>query len=110
MRNMKYQVNEPKEVIYYEVHVTIEPVEDERLKRFEEICKEHKFRVANLIMVKNRKVTDERSNRDQFCTGRFSTYTEAFIAMNDLNNDLVNCDFQLWRSKIESVLYDWRLK
>jgi len=58
------------DVKYFEIHVTIEPVEGERLELFKTICFKHGFRVADLIMVKKRKITEERSDRDQFCTGR----------------------------------------
>jgi hypothetical protein len=54
---------------YYESHITIEPLETElQAKWLQEICSEFGFKLAKLFMVKDRKETPERSNRDTFMT------------------------------------------
>lgn len=57
--------------LYFESHVTVEPLEPRSSQAFlfEELCKKHKFRPAMLLMQKDRAATQERSNKDAFCTG-----------------------------------------
>jgi len=97
-------------VLYYEVHVTIEPVIGSRLDEFKKLCKQWGFRVADLLMVKNRGTTAERSDKDQFCTGRFNTNGQAMHSMKRLVADLGLYGFQVWRYKIEAVIFDKRVK
>lgn len=98
------------DIQYFEVHVTVEPVEGDRLDLFKEVCSWSGFRVADLIMVKKRKVTEERSDRDQFCTGRFNFRDVAERTMYELLDNLEVNRFEVWRYKIEAVILDVRLK
>ncbi len=65
--------------MYYESHVTIEPVFGWELESIEEIAKKHKFKVAKLLMQKRDEDTPERSKYDTFMTGHS-------ISQDDLEN------------------------
>lgn len=93
---------------YYEAHVTIEPVFEERLELFKKCCAEYKFRAANLLMQKRKEETAERSANDAFCTGRGVSYTDIQDRMMNLVASLKNAGFKVWRYKIESTLLDSR--
>jgi hypothetical protein len=91
---------------YFESHITIEPVFGDRLVVFETLCKEKNFKAAKLLMQKDRKETGERSNKDSFCTGHGKTYDELYCRMDALKNLLIENGFEVWRCKIESILFD----
>ena len=93
---------------YYEAHVTIEPVFEERLASFKEVCHDYKFHVANLLMQKRKSDTEERSKNDSFCTGRGISYADIKTRMLALVNRLEKEGFKVWRYKIESTLLDSR--
>lgn len=93
---------------YYEAHVTVEPVFDERLSLFKEVCKDYKFHVATLLMQKRKNDTEERSKNDSFCTGRGISFTDIKQRMLALVNRLEKEGFKVWRYKIESTLLDSR--
>jgi NTP pyrophosphatase (non-canonical NTP hydrolase) len=93
---------------YYEAHVTVEPVFEERLEEFKIICHDYKFRVANLLMQKRKSDTEERSKNDSFCTGRGISDTDMEKRMMKLVNRLEKEGFKVWRYKIESTLLDSR--
>lgn len=93
---------------YYEAHVTVEPVFEERLELFKVICHDYKFRVANLLMQKRKGDTEERSKNDSFCTGRGISYTDIEKRMLKLVDRLAKEGFKVWRYKIESTLLDSR--
>lgn len=93
---------------YYEAHITVEPVFDEGLERFKLICKDYKFRVANLLMQRRPTDTEERSKNDSFCTGRGISYTDIRVRMLELVKRLEQEGFKIWRYKIEATLMDSR--
>lgn len=90
------------EAIYYESHITIEPVEDERLDLFKDICQRWNFKVANLLMQK----TLNKSNLDSFCTGKDKNFTMMKARMNYVLDELKNRNFNVYRYKIEAILLD----
>lgn len=94
--------------LYYESHVTIEPVFDERLIKFVEICASYKFLVANLLMQKRKEETPEKSKYDSFCTGRDSSFPELEHRMMGLLTSLKKEGFKIYRYKIESAVLDSR--
>lgn len=96
------------EPLYYESHITIEPVFGERLERFIHLAKQHRFRVAKLLMQKDREATAERSDKDSFCTGHDLSFDALQERMDELGQDLRKENFQVWRVKIEAVLLDRR--
>lgn len=90
------------EVLYYECHITIEPVENERLEQFKEFSSRWNFKVANLLMQK----TKDPSKLDSFCTGKDKNFNMMQARMNYLLNDLENNNFSVYRYKIEAILLD----
>lgn len=90
----------------FECHVTIEPVFEERFDRFQRIAEKYNFKPAELLMVKNRKPTEIRSNKDTFCTGHSRSYDDLFMRMEKLEGELKEQGFQVWRTKIEGIVYD----
>jgi hypothetical protein len=95
--------------LYYEAHVTVEPVFDERLEQFSELCKKYQFRAADLLMKKRKNDTPARSSFDSFCTGRSNIQSELFDRMIGLLDDLKNSDFKVYRYKIEAALFDSKI-
>jgi hypothetical protein len=96
--------------MYYECHITIEPVFGERLEQFAMLCAGRQFKPAKLLMQKRAQDTPERSARDSFCTGHAQELDAIQSRMIGLTDDLVTAGFQVWRRKIEHVVYDERMK
>ena len=94
--------------LYFEAHVTIEPVFDDRLTRFKEVCGWHGFRAAELLMKKRSTDLPERSQHDSFCTGRDQIYELLERRLRMLVQDLRREGFQVWRYKIEDTIIDSR--
>jgi hypothetical protein len=94
--------------LYYECHVTVEPVFGERLEEFSRICEKENFHVAKLLMQKRAEDTPERSAKDSFCTGHSQDYSDIYIRMINLCHRLQDADFQVWRYKIEDCVLDSR--
>lgn len=94
--------------LYYEAHVTIEPVFENKLTNFISICKEYKFYVATLLMQKRKEDTEERSKYDSFCTSHGQDQAELKARMFSLLNHLKKDHFQVWRYKIEIISLDSR--
>ena len=96
------------EQIYFESHITIEPVFDNDLEKFKNICSDYKFHVATLLLQKRKEDSAERSKNDSFCTGRGSELNDLKNRMLNLVQHLIKENFVVWRYKIESVLIDSR--
>lgn len=98
--------------IYWECHVTIEPVFEDYLTAVEAIAKRHNFRVADLLMKKNRKPTEERSDKDTFMTssrpGTLEGRTQLTNDMMALIAEMKSRNFTVWRYKIEAAVIDSR--
>lgn len=91
---------------YYESHITIEPVFEERLELFSSLAKANKFQAAKLLMQKTRSELPVRSNKDSFCTGHAASYEDLHNRMVKLTNELREAGFEVWRAKIEGILFD----
>lgn len=89
--------------IYYECHVTVEPVFGDRLAVLEQLARAHGFKVAKLLMDKG------PSTKDSFCTGHARDFGELQERMRLLSSSLLANGFSLWRRKIEAVVFDERL-
>lgn len=96
--------------LYYEAHITIEPVFDTQLKVVEAICHKHKFRLADLFMQKRKNDTPERSKFDTFATTRSKNYADIRGRTEKCVRQLQEYGFNVWRYKIEDTLLDVRLK
>lgn len=97
-------------VLYYESHVTLEPVFDEKLEQVKVICAGYGFKVADLLFKKRAQDTAERSECDTFCTGRGKTLIGLQALMGMLVAELTLSGYKVWRQKIEAVVYDVRSK
>lgn len=97
------------ETKYFESHITIEPVFGHRFDSFQMCCAEFNFKVATLLMQKNRTETEQRSNKDSFCTGHSKTYDDIHERMMGLVHYLTENGFEVWRYKIEAILLDEKL-
>jgi hypothetical protein len=93
---------------YYEAHVTIDPVFDDRLEEFGRLCQEQGFRVAELLMKKRKQDTEQRSSKDSFCTGTDHSLEDLQDRMVRLLHSLRSHNFTVRRYKIESTVLDSR--
>lgn len=89
--------------LYYECHITIEPVFDERLEKFKQLCSECGFRVAKLIMEKG------PNRKDSFCTGRDKDVNKLSERMFSLLKMLKENNFNIYRYKLENCILDEHL-
>jgi len=94
---------------YYESHVTIEPVFDDRLeraKRWADVCG---FKVADLLMKKREADTEERSKNDTFMTTHSKDLTDIIGRTKTFIEGLKAAGFKVWRYKIEDITMDSRI-
>ena len=96
--------------LYYESHITIEPVFGEELELVKKIGKENLFRTADLMIKKRKEDTPQRSQFDTFLTGRSSDYEDLHKRMLECVGALQFLEFKVWRYKIEAALIDVKLK
>lgn len=102
-------VAEPKTArLYYEAHVTIEPVFDKRLEFACAIAKQNNFKMADLLMKKREQETESRSKNDTFMTGHGKDYADIKSNLINLILTLQLYGFKVWRYKIEDTLLDSR--
>lgn len=94
--------------LYYEAHVTIEPVFGDRLFYARVIAEKHKFKVADLLMKKREEDTEERSKKDTFITGHGKQFEDIVSRLNALVAELRAEGYKVWRYKIEDTLLDSR--
>lgn len=95
--------------LYYESHVTIEPVLDEdRLALAKELASKFNFKVANLLMQKRAEDTPERSKHDTFMTGHGKECRDIEHRTIGLVKTLKANGFVVWRVKLEDTLWDTR--
>lgn len=92
--------------LYLEAHVTIEPVFDGRRVSAGVIAQRHKFRLAELLMKKERDATEERSDKDTFMTGHSKSKFDIESRTRALVLDLKANGFKVWRYKVEDTLVD----
>jgi hypothetical protein len=94
---------------YFETHVTIEPIFDERLSEAAEIAKDHGFKIASLLMKKREEDTEERSKYDTFMTGHGKCLFSMRFDVTALVKTLKENGFKVWRYKIEDTIMDSRI-
>lgn len=90
--------------LYYESHITIDPVFGEELQNFKAVCLGFNFRVAKLLMEKT------PSTKDAFCTGRSNNYTDIVERTVGLVQALRQVGFKVRRYKIEDTVIDSHIK
>ncbi len=89
-------------VLYYECHVTTEPVVGERLIELEKLAALYTFRVANLVMLEK----DTPNQRDAFCSARSLSLFILENLMMHFVETLKRNDFTVFRYKLEATLFD----
>lgn len=103
------QIGKPSD-LYYEGHVTIEPVFGHRLEQASALAQLFGFRIASLLMQKDRVATPERSDKDTFMTGHSKYEGNLTSRMKALIKTLQYPNFQVWRYKMEDTVYDSRTR
>lgn len=99
---------ENKVDLYLEAHITIEPVFDDERERAGAIGKAHGFKLAHLLMQRERGDTPERSSRDTFMTGHSKFCDEIQARTRACVEALRGAGFKVWRYKIENTVLDSR--
>lgn len=94
---------------YFEAHVTIEPVFDDRLDQARVIAERWRFRLADLLMQKRAVDTAQRLSKDTFMTGTAKHLPDIRRRMTLLVTDLKAAGFTVWRYKIEDTVVDSRV-
>lgn len=94
--------------LYYEAHITIEPVFDERREHAAAIAKHYNFALAELLMKKRTEDTEQRSSKDTFMTGHSKSFKDLKARTIDCINHLKQDSFKVWRYKIEDTILDSR--
>lgn len=94
--------------LYYESHITIDPVYEDGLAKFKDIAAIYNFRVAELLMVKKDQYL--QSTKDSFCTSRSKDYTQIVNDTICLVEALQEEDFHVRRYKIEDTLVDSKIE
>lgn len=92
--------------LYYESHVTIAPVFDEKLVEMKAICVKYKFRVADLILKHKKADAAKPYEGDSFCTSRGVEFEDIRDRTVGLMVELREKGFEIWRYKIEDTLLD----
>lgn len=100
--------------MYYESHVTIEPVFDDRLEEATKIALNHGFKIANLLMQKREADQPERSKHDTFMTRHAPSTIDGLLDIKSrtcmLVVDLQANGFKVWRYKLERAIFDSRIE
>lgn len=90
--------------LYYESHITIDPVYEDGLAKFKKLAAKYNFRVAKLLMEKT------PSTLDSFCTSRSKEYTQIVNDTICLVEALRGEGFHVRRYKIEDTLVDSKIE
>jgi hypothetical protein len=88
--------------MYFEVHVTIEPVEEERYDLFKSLSKEWGFWCSEWALKKE-------NGYNFFATSRSKSYDDAFNRMDSLIKNLLNNKIKVLRYKIEDTVLDSKI-
>lgn len=98
-----------KSNLYYEAHVTIEPVFSNRLSELKTIAKDFGFRVAELVMKKTADETGTAARDDTFCSSRSNNYDDIITRTFEFCDVIQKNDFKVFRYKIEDTLLDSKI-
>lgn len=100
-------INDTKYGLYYECHITIEPLfSEEERNSASTIAKKYSFKLANLLMQKDRLEKPTRSNKDTFMTSHSTCLSDITCRMNQCISSLKSAGFTVWRAKIEDTVID----
>lgn len=102
------QVKEDISKLYYEAHITIEPVFDFDRDYAGYIAEDYGFKLAHLLMKKRKEDTEERSSKDTFMTGHSKSFKDLEQRTKECIIELQASGFKVWRYKIEDTILDSR--
>lgn len=94
--------------LYYEAHITFEPVFERQYQELKAISEKHNFRIAELLMKKREGDTPERSKYDTFMTGHGKNFEDLQSRMTFVVLKAREAGFTVWRYKIEDTIMDSR--
>lgn len=92
--------------LYYECHVTIDPVFGEERKALAEIIKPYKFKLAKLVMKKGKGEEYKDSTLDTFFTAHGKYYSDLQQRMVDCVRLVQSEGYNVRRYKIENTIID----
>jgi len=95
--------------LYYEAHVTIDPVFGEQRENAMLIAERHGFRLAELIMRKNLDDDAHMAKDDTFMTGRSRDLAYLTVNLQRLVKDMQDEGYSVRRYKIEDCIVDSQL-
>ena len=95
---------------YYECHITIDPVFEERREEVKTLAEPYGFKLADLIMLKTPHGEPMHSQKDTFMTGHGKIYEHLFGKTRDLVLALRAHNFTVRRVKIEDTVMDTRIE
>lgn len=96
------------EPLYYECHITVDPVDHDRLEVFDNLAEGNQFRRARLLMEKSGGLAP--SDRDTFVSARDRSYPLLHDRMMQFLQALSWFGFKVRRYKIEAVIIDSKVK
>lgn len=92
--------------LYYEAHITIDPVFDQARVEAGVIADRHGFQLAELIMRKSRRERERQHQDDTFMTARAKRWFDIRTRTRAAVNELLRCGYGVRRWKIEDTLLD----
>lgn len=90
--------------LYFETHITIDPVPEEQEIELKQIVSGFGFRVAELYMKKGK-----RSILDSFMTTRGTDYEDVLLRTEACVDSLIDNGYHVRRYKIENTLLDVKI-
>lgn len=94
--------------LYYECHITIDPIFEEERDKLQNLINPYKFKLANLLMQKRKDDLPELSKYDTFMTAHDKTELGMFNNMKEILKVLKLHGYVIRRYKIEKIIIDSR--
>jgi len=98
----------PTAKLYYEAHITIDPVFDERRAFAGDLAAQNNFRLAKLIMRKREADDEQPAQDDTFMTGHGTDLDDIRDRTRAVVKRLQVFGFKVRRYKIEDTILDSR--
>ena len=94
--------------LYFECHITLDPVFEDKLETLKELCLPFGYKVASLLMKKREQDAPTMSMYDTFTTGHKMKYEDAEASVKAIVPLLLKHGYNVRRYKIEDVIIDSR--
>lgn len=92
--------------LYFETHITLDPVDGEALKKVQELCTKYNMRISTLILRREDGSPGEQHKDDIFISGRYLYYNEAVDKVQAMVVAVQHLNIKVRRYKIENTLKD----